>query len=114
LPYIEIHSPEGRKLLRLPDGQITIGRSSQATVVINDDYSSRIHCNIQRTSGGYVLTDQGSRNGTKVDGVPIQEMPLTNGSEFWIGRTRFRFTVVDPRQQRATASSIAPASPAAR
>ena len=41
--------------------------------------------------GGFVIRDQGSSNGTFVNGARVTEAPLRPGDEVSIGGTRFRF-----------------------
>lgn len=52
---------------------ITIGRSSQNNVIINDSKVSRHHCQIvQYDDGSYGIVDFGSTNGTYVNGRRVQ------------------------------------------
>lgn len=63
----------------LADGQrivldrdlITVGRQSDCQVVIDDHNVSRHHGEIRRTTAGWVVTDPGSTNGTKVNGEKV-------------------------------------------
>lgn len=63
----------------LPDGQRIVldrelnivGRQSDCQVVIDDHNVSRRHAEIRRTTEGWVVTDRGSTNGTKVNGVNV-------------------------------------------
>ena len=51
---------------------ITIGRSEENDVVINDSHASRYHLQIiQHDDGHYTLSDFGSTNGTYVNGQKI-------------------------------------------
>ncbi|MCC6580912.1 MAG: Flp pilus assembly complex ATPase component TadA [Phycisphaeraceae bacterium] len=113
MPYLLIQAPEGRRLLKLPDQRITIGRSASNTIKIEDTFSSRTHCIIDKVGDGYVLRDMDSRNGTRVGGELIKEMPLPDGGQFVIGETTFQFNLDDPRQIKvaAAAASAAPEPP---
>ncbi len=63
----------------LADGQrivldrdlITVGRQSDCQVVIDDHNVSRRHAEIRRTTAGWIVTDRGSTNGTKVNGEKV-------------------------------------------
>jgi len=60
----------------------------------NDTNTSRRHATLQMTNGQVVLVDNGSSNGTYVNGVRIAgqvPQPLRPGDEVNIGNTRFRF-----------------------
>jgi len=98
LPFLFIQTPDNRRLLKLPTHKTTIGRSKTNTVTIDDDFSSRVHCTIQQIDGRYILQDNGSRNGTKVNGQPI-DTPIQFGRKgsFSIGQTNFLFSLDDPR-----------------
>ena len=71
---------------------ITVGRTGNNDVVLDDGTVSRFHAWFQREpDGGFVLTDAGSKNGTFVAGVrlvPRRATALVDG-------TRVRFGHVD-------------------
>jgi pSer/pThr/pTyr-binding forkhead associated (FHA) protein len=56
-----------------------------------DSTVSRRHAVIALDGGGHVIRDQGSSNGTFVNGARVAEAPLRPGDEVSIGGTRFRF-----------------------
>jgi hypothetical protein len=77
--------------LRFPVGAgLTIGRSSDADVVVDDPYASEYHFRIAVHDGAAVLSDLGSTNGTYVNGrrstVPVN---LGKGDSVQIGNTIF-------------------------
>jgi len=100
VPYLQIFSPTNRTLVMLPNEAVTIGRSSSSGVQISEHRASRAHCVIEPTMDGFQLRDLGSRNGTQVDGEPIDVAPLSDGGEFQIGKTYFKFSIEDPRETR--------------
>jgi len=70
-------------VLRLTSGETTvIGRSNQAQIVIRSEQCSRAHAEIVAQEGGWTIRDLGSRNGTLLDGVPLQ-----GASPFAFGQT---------------------------
>jgi sigma-B regulation protein RsbU (phosphoserine phosphatase) len=72
--------------------RVTIGRASQNDIVLSDQYSSGCHAVIAPAEKGYVLIDQGSKNGTFVNGCRVSgEIDLARGDEILIGSTRFYF-----------------------
>ena len=72
--------------------QVTIGRASTNDIVLSDQYSSGLHAVIAATEKGYALIDQGSKNGTFVNGRRVAgEIGLARGDEILIGSTRFYF-----------------------
>ncbi|MCW8139637.1 MAG: sigma 54-interacting transcriptional regulator [Planctomycetota bacterium] len=66
---------------------ITIGRSSENHVQIDDLNSSRHHCEIHETSGAFELVDKDSRNGVFVNGHRVQRGRLEAGDKLEIGTT---------------------------
>lgn len=55
-------------LLPLDDSVITIGRSTDSTLAIVDEYTSTYHAKLARNGDRWMLTDLDSTNGTKLDG----------------------------------------------
>jgi type II secretory ATPase GspE/PulE/Tfp pilus assembly ATPase PilB-like protein/pSer/pThr/pTyr-binding forkhead associated (FHA) protein len=90
MAVMQILTPNGSRTLELPSGLISIGRQGDNDVVIEDDRASRHHCTIQPFSGGYLLQDLGSRNGTRVNGERIDRVVLQLGEAFVIGKTILR------------------------
>jgi len=78
---------------RLPinEREITIGRSPDCTLNLDDSLVSRHHASIQIDTVGTWLIDLGSINGTQIDDHPIsprQRFPLRPGQIFTIGSCR--------------------------
>jgi hypothetical protein len=75
--------------LRFPVGTgITVGRSSDADVVIDDPYSSEFHFRVVVQDGAVIITDLGSTNGTYVNGRRITvPTALSKGDSIQIGNT---------------------------
>ena len=72
---------------------ITIGRSSQNDVPINDSKVSRHHCQIiQHDDGSFSLSEFGSTNGTYVNGRRVYgEVRLNPNDEVMVGNTIVRW-----------------------
>src|SRR5438034_4745882 len=59
----------------------TIGRGSDNVVVIPDISVSRQHVILEKQGERWVLLDQGSGNGTRVNGKQVDRYPLQHGDE---------------------------------
>ncbi|PTL77178.1 FHA domain-containing protein [Vitiosangium sp. GDMCC 1.1324] len=74
---------------------ITVGRTGNNDVVLDDGTVSRFHAWFQReTDGRYILTDAGSKNGSYVAGVrltPRRPSLLTDGSRLRFGQVEVTF-----------------------
>lgn len=55
----------------LDDDLITIGRSTDSTLVIVDEYTSTYHARLSRQGEQWLLTDLDSTNGTRLDGARV-------------------------------------------
>lgn len=67
---------------------VTIGRASDATLVLTDDYASNHHARLSPRGGDWVLEDVGSTNGTRLAGERITgSVVVPVGRPIQIGRT---------------------------
>ena len=74
--------------LPLTEQQITIGRSNDATLVLNDDYASSRHARLFPQDGQWIVEDLGSTNGTYLDRQKVtQPIPVPTGVPIRIGKT---------------------------
>ncbi len=73
-------------------GGLTVGRSPDADVRIEDRFASGIHMRVFSRSGSYYAEDLSSTNGTYLnDGQLTGEAALNDLDEIRIGDTEFRF-----------------------
>ena len=101
------HNP----LLRLPcenatialDGRVfdndvvRIGSHPSNELVLDDATVSRFHCRLTRENGRWRITDSGSLNGTRVDGVRVLVAEIEREATIAVGDTKLR--VVPGRTQ---------------
>jgi len=69
----------------------TIGRLPECELTVNDANVSRRHAEVRPIGAGYVVADLGSTNGTRVNGVVINEHTLVDGDVITVGGSRIRF-----------------------
>jgi len=88
-----IHPREGEPYVYAIKGPaVSIGRSPENDLALVDHCCSSRHALIAATDRGYTVRDQGSKNGTFVNGKRIQtETPLRLGDEILIGSTKVVF-----------------------
>jgi pSer/pThr/pTyr-binding forkhead associated (FHA) protein len=74
------------------DSDVTrAGRHPESDIFLDDITVSRRHAEFQRGSGGYVVRDVGSLNGTYLNRERIDETDLANGDEVQIGKFKLVF-----------------------
>ncbi|MBO0856323.1 MAG: ATP-binding cassette domain-containing protein, partial [Nocardia sp.] len=74
---------------RIPDAGLTIGRTSDNDIVVNDPLASRRHARLVKGGDGLVLEDLGSANGTFVNGRREQRVTLRERDIVTIGNVDF-------------------------
>jgi hypothetical protein len=73
-------------------GGLSIGRSKDADVQIDDRYASGIHVRLFTREGRHWVEDMNSTNGTTLNGAALNgEAELVDGDTVQIGDTVFRF-----------------------
>ncbi len=73
--------------------RITIGRSARNDLCVPDPFASRVHAEVRREGGQYLLQDLGSANGTFYNGVRVEgEVVLAPGGRIQIGETEITFS----------------------
>lgn len=73
--------------------RLTIGRDSTNTIVLADSFVSAHHATVERRGGSIWLRDEGSTNGTFVNGERIREpVALQPGDQIAIGACLLRYT----------------------
>jgi len=91
LPYLIVHMPELTWDVDLTSDHLTIGRSEDSTIRIQDDSISRFHASIERRGEGFVIRDQQSRNGVWLGRQRIDQHRLRDGDVISIGRAKLIF-----------------------
>ena len=94
---IVLEGPQAGQKFKI-DGDVILGRAIDSTVVLEDPEVSRSHVHITRShAGAYLIEDMSSRNGTQVNGVPIQRQFLSFGDKIQVGpRVLILFAPFDP------------------
>jgi len=100
-----------RTCLRSLD-EVTFGRRVEQSAAIDgraltiglpDRFLSSIHATLRRTEAGWLLTDEGSKNGTLVNGVRVEQRLLADGDLLEVGHTLLLFRASLPAPPDAPA-----------
>ncbi|AGC42729.1 FHA domain-containing protein [Myxococcus stipitatus DSM 14675] len=73
---------------------VLIGRTSECDVVLYDPGVSRRHCRLFLDGDAYSVEDQGSANGTLLNGSAVQTQALEDGDKLTLGPVTFIFTLM--------------------
>ena len=92
-----IRSGGGRagEVFNVSGEQMTIGRSPDAEVFLDDVTVSRNHALLVRRADGLYIDDLGSLNGTYVNRRRIESHKLQNGDELQVGK--YKLTYLEER-----------------
>lgn len=90
LVLVRTDTGERIPLLGLP---VTVGRSRDRDITVDDKRVSRSHARIEPRQGGWTVVDDGSANGTRLDGrtlPPHEPRPLRPGAVVTVGPVELR------------------------
>lgn len=90
-----VAGPDAGGVHLLHGGQIRIGRSADADVLLDDPDVSRLHCAVTVSAEGRIsVADLGSTNGTSLDGAHVRDRPvrLHPGALLRLGESTLRLT----------------------
>jgi len=108
-PFLTVTEPAGKTFhLPLVDDVVRIGRDGALNLSVEDALLSPKHARIERRGENFVLVDEGSRNGTFIDGkrvTPGTEALLRVGSVVTLGLTKIIFS-----QERTEKKTVIPVS----
>ena len=93
----------------LPEGRTVIGRDPEADLCIEDEAISWSHVQIENRAGVLMATDLDSRNGTALNGEPLDRpRRLRNGDALMIGSHRLEVSDPVPERGGQTLAAAAP------
>jgi DNA-binding NtrC family response regulator len=90
-----IRGPEVGRIWELGPEETRVGKGGENEVVIVDATVSRTHFTLLQTPEGFLLRDQGSTNGTYLEGARIVEAYVYPGMEIRAGEVRLRLKPVN-------------------
>ncbi len=102
-----VEGPAAGTTFQATGERCSLGSAPSNDLVIDDTTVSRFHCEIITDAGSARVRDQGSLNGTMVDGVVVLEAFLRGGSLLKLGRSTISFQfAVERRLPTSTRESF--------
>ncbi|MDP9456313.1 MAG: hypothetical protein CYG60_01125 [Actinobacteria bacterium] len=93
----QVEGTAGRRMHDIGSEKVTVGRSPDSQIFLDDVTVSRRHAEVFRREApggnGFRIRDAGSLNGTYVNRVRVDSVDLRNGDEIQIGKYRFKFVL---------------------
>jgi len=93
-----------RKVFPLPSEITTIGRRRSCDLHIPLASVSKKHCQLHLDSGVLKLRDLGSRNGTNLNGKPVDEAVIQSGDSIEVGPLKFQVQIDNPPKDSAASA----------
>jgi transcriptional regulator with GAF, ATPase, and Fis domain len=88
------------------DGEVSIGRDPSNQLWAADSGLSRRHCLLTGEGGRFKIQDLGSRNGTLVQGVPIEAHQLLPGEQISVGHSLLVFLLEEEEKAGLGSSPV--------
>lgn len=93
VPALVVQSGGGREgeQVALSSDLVTIGRTPESQLFLDDVTVSRHHARVVRDATGFAIEDQNSLNGTYVNRQRVERHHLVNGDELQVGKYKLVF-----------------------
>lgn len=96
-PYLSVSiGKDMGKVFRIDKKMMTVGRSPEADIVIDDDTISRIHFNIRSLGPQVYFLDNNSTNGVYINGEKLPNGSIEVGANIHIGGTVMKLEMLAP------------------
>jgi predicted component of type VI protein secretion system len=111
MEHLEVHAASGTRLVSLDGDRLTIGKSPENHIHLDDSSVSRLHAVIEHFPAGWIIKDVGSKNGTFINGdALLGERALRSGDEIRMGQCRLLYRTPEA-SETASATRFAQAAP---
>jgi hypothetical protein len=97
---------DGYRHMPVAEAMITIGRSLDNDIILDDRRVSRQHAQLRRQYGQYVLYDLDSTGGVTVNGRPVRECVLQAGDVIAFAGVQVRFERADVVDDALSSSNV--------
>ena len=93
MPYLQVlFNGEVKQVIELTKGPLTIGRSPESDLQIDNQGVSSLHAIVTPKNSNYVIEDRNSKNGTFVNGKKIDRKELEFGDVISIFKHTLKYT----------------------
>jgi pSer/pThr/pTyr-binding forkhead associated (FHA) protein len=104
MAFLQIISGEAEgQRFEIGQKELTIGRSPENVIALDDASASGRHCKVVRDADRYWVQDVGSTNGTRVNGAPVGKVRLSPKDIIKIGETEILFDGEDVETEESEA-----------
>jgi pSer/pThr/pTyr-binding forkhead associated (FHA) protein/tetratricopeptide (TPR) repeat protein len=106
IPYIVIvDGPRSGTRFQLRDGDNLIGRSVSSVAMLEDQSVSRKHSALTKTSTGWLIRDEGSKNGTFINGQKLKDpVIIGHGDVIKVGIYSLRLIIKEATSEEEMAA----------
>jgi hypothetical protein len=80
-----VSGPNSGTTFQLANGETSVGRGPQSTVVLSSSQVSKRHCVLIASEGQLLVRDEGSSNGTFVNGALVRNRTISAGDRISVG-----------------------------
>ncbi len=102
MPFLKIESgPDTDVVQPIEAKQLSIGRSPQNAIVVQDNTVSSVHAMILYVNDTCFIEDHDSANGVYVNGIKVHRKRLRHNDEILLGKTRMRFLATETPEETA-------------
>ncbi|MBN1274647.1 MAG: diguanylate cyclase [Candidatus Aminicenantes bacterium] len=100
-PVLQVMHGNDKGKIFILKGEMRAGRDKSADIILNDKLISRLHLTIIPHKGLFEVVDNGSTNGTFIDGQKIDRKKIKPGSVLQMGRTTIRLLYMKEKEIHA-------------
>jgi len=91
---VELEDEKPKKDFRILQERIFMGRAPSSEIVVENDLVSKQHAAIYYKNGDFIIDDLNSKNGTFLNGQPIERAKLKDGDRIKLGKTEYVFKML--------------------
>jgi pSer/pThr/pTyr-binding forkhead associated (FHA) protein len=107
--FVMIAGPAPGAEFALDHERMTIGRAEEASISVNHNSVSRIHCEVHALGDGrFEIVDKGSSNGVRVNAADLRRGIIEPGDVIELGDVQFKFIGAGQIYRATDSQKIAP------